>query len=256
VEREGGALSASDKERYKRQLTMERFGEKSQLRLARARVAILGVGGLGSPAAMYLAAAGVGTLILVDDQVPELSNLNRQVLHWQRDVAEAIPKVESAAWKIKEMNPEIRVTTRFQKVTEDNIAEALDGSDLVLDCTDNFQVRMSLNRFCLSRSRPFVHAGVEGMHGQITTIIPGETPCLRCLFPQPPAAGSGLSIIGAAAGVFGSMQAIEAIKLITGFGRPLQGRILVGDLEAGWWEEVEVGRYPSCPDCSGVRPGE
>lgn len=247
---EEGGLSLRDKDRYRRQLILEGFGEEAQLKLRRATVGVLGVGGLGSPAIMYLAYAGIGGIILVDDQIPEMSNLNRQVLHWLRDVSASRLKVESAAWKIKQMNEDIQVLERQERVTSESIASVLSSADIILDCTDNFATRYALNDFCVARRKPFVHAGVERMHGQITTIVPGETPCLRCLFPKPPETTGEVPILGAVPGVFGSMQAAEAIKLITGVGTPLKGRMLMGDLSENTWEQVDVERDPSCPVCS------
>lgn len=245
-------LSQRDRERYRRQLALEGFGDRAQIRLREATVGVLGVGGLGSPAAMYLAAAGIGRLVLVDDQVPEMSNLNRQVLHWIKDVSASRLKVESAAWKIKQMNDEVQVLERCERVTAESIGSALSEADVVLDCTDNFETRYALNSFCVSVGKPFVHAGVESMHGQITTIVPGQTPCLRCLFPREPRGQGELPILGAVAGVFGSLQAAEAIKLIAGHGTPLKGRMMVGDLGSNSWELVDVARDPSCPVCSGI----
>ena len=249
-------LSLRDRDRYRRQLIIEGFGEGSQLKLKQATVGVLGVGGLGSPATMYLAAAGVGRILLVDDQIPEMSNLNRQILHWLRDVSASRLKVESASWKIKEMNEEVQVLERCERVTIESISSVLGEADVILDCTDNFETRYALNSFCVERRKPFVHAGVEGMFGQITTIVPGETPCLKCLFPNPPPKKGELPILGAAAGVFGSMQTAEAIKLITGVGEPLKGQMLLGDLRTNVWERIEVKRKESCPVCSHLGPGK
>jgi molybdopterin-synthase adenylyltransferase len=252
---DGMELSSRDKDRYHRQLIIEGFGEEAQLKLGRATVGVLGIGGLGSPATMYLAAAGIGRILLVDDQVPEMSNLNRQVLHWLRDVSASRLKVESAAWKIKEMNDEVQVLERYERVTKESISSVLGEAEIILDCTDNFETRYALNAFCVETRKPFVHAGVEGLYGQITTIVPGETPCLKCLFPNPPPRKSELPILGAATGVFGSMQAAEAIKLITGVGDALKGQMISGDLRTNVWERVEVQRDKACPVCSGLLPG-
>ncbi len=245
-------LSIRDKDRYRRQLIIEGFGERAQLKLKDATAGVLGVGGLGSPAIMYLAAAGIGRILLVDDQVPEMSNLNRQTMHWLRDVSASRLKVESAAWKIKEMNEEVQVLERCERVNKESISRVLSEADVILDCTDNFVTRYALNSFCVETRKPFVHAGVEGMQGQITTIVPGKTPCLSCLFPKPPPRKEELPILGAVAGVFGSMQAAEAIKLITGLGDALKGEMVIGDLRANTWERVEVQRNASCPICSGL----
>lgn len=244
-----GKLTEMEKERYKRQLLIKGFGQKAQLSLARSTVGVLGVGGLGSPACMYLTAAGVGRLILIDDQIPEVSNLNRQVLHWERDVSSGREKVESAAWKLKEMNSDLEIVEISERVTKKNLSAVLKDADVMLDCTDNFETRYLLNRFCVEEKVPFVHAAVEGMCGQITTIVPGKTPCLRCLFPRPPPKRQDIAILGATAGVFGAMQATEAIKLITGVGETLRSKLLVGDLSCNTWDVIEVSRDKGCPVC-------
>lgn len=244
-----GELTGGERERYRRQMLIEGFGEGAQMRLRRATVGVLGVGGLGSPASMYLAAAGVGQLVLVDDQRVELSNLNRQLLHWDRDASASRQKTESGAEKLRALNQQVRLQLRAERVDGRNISLLLGEADVVLDCTDNFATRMELNAFCASTGKPFVHAGVEGMAGQITTIVPGETPCLRCIFPRTPARKGPIPILGATAGVFGAMQALEAIKLITGVGRPLKGRMLVADLAQNAWDIIEVDRDPECPVC-------
>jgi molybdopterin/thiamine biosynthesis adenylyltransferase len=245
-----GRLSDSERERYRRQLIVDGFGDEGQGKLKNATVGVLGVGGLGSPAALYLAAAGVGTIILADDQAPELSNLNRQVLHWERDVKDGSPKVESAAWKLRELNSEVEVVAHAKKVDERNMASVFKGADLVLDCLDNFETRYLLNRFCVHARTPFVHAAVEGFSGQVSVIVPGETPCIQCIFPRPPGKKAEIPIIGATAGVFGALQAGEAIKLITGIGVPLKSKLLVGDLQYQSWEVIDVGKDVSCPVCS------
>jgi len=242
-------LSAKEREKYSRQMVMEGFGEKAQLKLKGATVGILGVGGLGSPASMYLAAAGTGHLILADDQKVERSNLNRQLLHWEQDAESSRYKVESAAEKLKGLNSDLMLTLRTERIHKNNIALLLDDADIMLDCTDNFETRMVLNAFCVSTKKPFVHAGVEGMAGQITTIVPGRSPCLRCLFPRLPPQKTSIPILGAAAGVFGSMQAVEAMKLITGVGQPLIGRMLVADLGCNSWDVIEIEPDPDCPVC-------
>jgi len=243
------SLTPQDRERYKRQISLEGFGERAQLKLKRSTVGIVGLGGLGSPAAMYLAAAGVGTLILADDQAAELSNLNRQLLHWERDVSVNKLKAESAAEKLMQLNSDLRVRIRTERMDESNIPLLLDEADVILDCTDNFEVRFALNAFCVSASKPFVHAAVEGMHGQLTTIIPGRTPCLRCLFASVPMRKE-VSVLGPVAGVLGCMQATEAIKLLTGKGETLASKLLVVDMECNSFEVVEIERDQRCPVCS------
>jgi molybdopterin/thiamine biosynthesis adenylyltransferase len=212
-------------------------------------VGILGLGGLGGVVSQYLAAAGTGTLILVDDQVPELSNLNRQVLHWESDVRDAVPKVESAARKLRELNSETRVVTRKERVTRENIDDIFSPADVIIDCLDDFNVRYILNEYCVRNKRPFIHGGIDSFHGQLTTIIPYKTPCLNCIFPNVPQPREMLPVIGVTASFFGSLQAAEAIKLLTGIGEPLTGKLLVGDLRYNQYEKVYVRRVENCPVC-------
>jgi len=230
-------------------MALPSLGERGQRKLADATVGIMGMGGLGSPASMYLAAAGVGTLILVDDQVPDLTNLNRQVLHWERDVDDGVPKVESAASKLRSLNSDISVQTKAVRVTEDNIEKVLRDADLMVDCLDDFSPRYVLNKYCISHSKPFVHGAVEGFHGQVTSIVPGKSPCLKCIFPNPPPRKEEFPILGVTAGVFGVLEASEAIKLISGIGKPLISRLLVGDLSCQEWDAIEVSRTEGCAVC-------
>jgi molybdopterin/thiamine biosynthesis adenylyltransferase len=234
--------------RYERQIALPGLGEEGQRKLAGSTVGIMGVGGLGSPAAFYLVGAGVGRLILADPQVPDVTNLNRQILHWEEDVG-VLSKTGSAAWKLKRFNAQVKIEVHEIKVTPDNIAGVFRGADVILDCLDSFPPRFVLNDHAMRTSTPFVHAAVEGMHGQITVIEKGRTPCLRCLFPRAPVGSGSFPILGATAGVFGSLQAAEAIKLITGIGQPLRSKLLVGDLEYNSWETIEILPTENCPVC-------
>lgn len=235
-------------QRYARQIILPGFGEEGQELLRRSTVGIMGIGGLGSPAAYYLAAAGVGRLILADPQGPDLTNLNRQLLHWEEDVGQG-SKPRSAAWKLERFNSEVEVIARTEEVTPNNIGEVFDGADVILDCLDGFPARYVLNDHSVATGVPFIHAAVEEMHGQVTTIIPGRTPCLRCLFPRAPPKRGAFPILGATAGVFGSIQAAEAVKLLTGVGEPLCSKLLVGDLQYNSWETIEVVRADRCLVC-------
>jgi len=228
---------------------IKQFGEEGQRRLACSTVGVFGQGGLGSPATIYLAVAGIGKLILVDYQKPDLSNLNRQILHWQRDVDEGISKVHSSMAKLREINPDIEVEAVDEKLTTDNIDRVFGEVDLIVDCLDSFEARYLMNDYCLRTAKPFVHAAVEGLNGQMTTVIPGETPCLRCLFPRPPEASGTFPILGATAGVFGALEAAEAIKVLTGIGEPLASKLLIGDLMYHHWETIEVKKIPECVGC-------
>jgi molybdopterin/thiamine biosynthesis adenylyltransferase len=235
-------------ERYVRQVMLPEIGEEGQERLGRSTVGILGIGGLGSPASYYLAAAGVGRLVLADSQGPDMSNLNRQILHWEEDIGGG-SKPRSAAWKLERFNSNIKVVARTEEVTPHNIAEVFSGVDVILDCTDGFPARYMLNEHALAVGVPFVHAAVEGWHGQVITIVPGKGPCLRCLFPSAPPKKKAFPILGATAGVFGCLQAAEAVKVITGGGEPLCSKLLVGDLGNNSWETIEVARAERCPAC-------
>jgi molybdopterin/thiamine biosynthesis adenylyltransferase len=235
-------------DRYVRQMMIPGLGERGQEKLAGGTVAIMGVGGLGSPAAYYLAGAGIGRLILADPQVPDVTNLNRQILHWEEDVG-TVSKPDSAAWKLKRFNPLVEVEAHAIEITPENIAEVFRGADVILDCLDSFPPRFVLNDHALRTSTPFVHAAVEGMHGQITVIEKGRTPCLRCLFPRAPEKKGTFPILGATAGVFGCLQAAEAVKLLTGIGQPLRSKLLIGDLEFNSWEAIDILPAGNCPAC-------
>lgn len=247
-------LSKRDMERYARQIMIDDLGEEGQRRLASATVGILGQGGLGSPCTLYLAAAGVGRLILVDQKAPRLSNLNRQVLHGEREVEEALPKAESGARRVRSLNSDIDVIAHDIVVDEGNIGEIFDGADLIIDCLDDFVPRYVLNDYCVKERKPFIHAGIESFHGQMTTIVPGETPCLRCIFPSVPPREGEVPILGATAGVFGALEAVEAVKLITGAGEPLRSRLLFGDLLHQSWDVIDLERAEGCEVCGVLNP--
>ncbi|NLI74485.1 MAG: HesA/MoeB/ThiF family protein [Euryarchaeota archaeon] len=238
-----------DTDRYSRQITLQGIGVEGQERLAHATIGVMGVGGLGSPVSMYLAAAGIGHLILADPQTPEKSNLNRQVLHWTDDVG-LKTKVDSAARKLSALNPMVKVTPCAVMVTPDNINSIFEECDIIMDCLDSVSARMVLNDYALETKKPIVHSAVEGWHGQITVIMPGSTPCLACLFPRQFSRNEPISIIGAAAGTFGCLQAGEAIKLVTEVGQPLISRMLLGDLSSQYWNTIKIDRAKECPACS------
>lgn len=174
-------LTERELERYDRQIMI--FGEEGQEKLKGAKVAVVGVGGLGSPVAYYLAAAGIGTVLLIDEQTPELSNLNRQILHWEEDVGRR-SKPESAKWKLERFNSDIKIEAYTGRLTAENIDEVLKDVDIVVDCLDNFQTRYLLDEYVHRKRIPLVHGAVEGMHGQVTTIVPGITKSLREIFPK------------------------------------------------------------------------
>lgn len=230
-------LSEMELERYDRQIMI--FGKDGQEKLKNSKVAVVGVGGLGSPVAYYLAAAGIGTLLLIDEQEPELSNLNRQILHWEEDVGKN-PKPLSAKWKLERFNSDIRIETFVGRLTRGNIEDALKGVDVIVDCLDNFETRFILDDYAQRRRIPLVHGAVEGTFGQVTTIVPGLTKSLREIFGNVRRKSGKFPIIGAAAGVVGSIQAMEVLKLLTGIGEPLLNRLLLIDLAYNTFDVVEL----------------
>lgn len=236
-------------ERYGRQLGIKGFGEASQRKLEGAKVVVAGVGGLGSAASVYLAAAGVGRIILVDSERVEPSNLNRQILHWEGDIGR--PKVESASRKLLGLNPEINVETAEIRLTRENAEEVVREADVVVDALDSYRARFALNEACVGQGVPMVHGAVEGLSGQVTTVMPGRGPCLRCAIPREPAERGSVPILGATAGIIGSIQAMEAIKIMAGIGSPLVGRMLIFSGRDMRFEEMRVNRNPKCPACGG-----
>jgi sulfur-carrier protein adenylyltransferase/sulfurtransferase len=238
--------------RYARHLLVPDVGEVGQRRLANARVAVLGAGGLGSPALLYLAAAGVGTIGVIDPDVVELSNLQRQVVHGISDIGRR--KVESAAATLSEVNPLVRVVQHPVRLDASNALDVLADYDLVVDGTDNFATRYLVNDACVLLGIPCVWGSVFRFDGQTSVFWGGHGPCYRCLFPEAPPAGSVPScaeggVLGVLCAAVGSAQATEAVKLITGIGRPLLGRLVVHDALRATWRELKVHRDPGCAVC-------
>lgn len=237
--------------RYERQIPV--IGREGQEKLKRSTVLIAGAGGLGSASALYLAAAGVGRLIIVDPQDVELSNLNRQVLHWTSDIGRA--KVESAREKLRRLNPNVEVEVYREELTEELARRLVSRADIVIDALDNWEARFLLNRVCVELGKPFIHAGVEGFYGQMLVVVPGKGPCLQCLLPRQPPSRSGVPVLATTPGVLGLLQATEAIKLLTGVGEPAIGRLIIYDGYSMTFSEVRVRRRPDCPVCSRIRHG-
>lgn len=244
-------LTEEERVRYARQLLFPPLGEEGQKRLKRAHVVIAGLGGLGCPAAIYLACAGVGHLTLVDADRVELSNLNRQILHWEEDMAKE--KVFSASRKLARLNSKVNLTPLAERITPENIRQLIQGADLVIDGLDNMKTRFILNEGCCREGIPFIHGGIDGLMGQITTIIPGQTPCLQCLFPHPPEARRPFPVLGVTPALIASLQVMEAIKLLAGFGKLLTGRMLYINGETMDFSFVELQKNPKCPICGGAR---
>jgi len=241
-------LKSEELERYNRQIRI--FGEEGQERLKNAKVFIAGAGGLGSPIAIYLAVAGIGEIRIVDNDRVELSNLNRQILYWDQDVGKR--KAESAEEKLREINPDIEVETISDTIAETNVLELVHNADLIIDAMDNFPTRYLLNRAALAKEIPFFHGAIYGFEGQVTTIIPGKTACLRCIFPEAPQPET-FPVIGVTPGVIGLIQATEVVKYVVGFGGLLTNRLLIWDGLAMRMEEIAVERNPECPDCGTYR---
>jgi sulfur-carrier protein adenylyltransferase/sulfurtransferase len=239
--------------RYARHVILPGIGGDGQRRLMEAKVLVIGAGGLGSPAAMYLAAAGVGTLGLVDFDKVELSNLQRQLLHDTDDVGR--PKVESARDRLNELNPNVEVMAHETLLTSENAFDILGGYDVVVDGTDNFPVRYLVNDATQMLGKPLVYGSIYQWEGQASVFMPGsDAPCYRCLFPEPPPPGTVPScaeggVFGVLPGIIGSVQAVEAIKLVLGVGEPLVGKLLIYDALSNEFTTVKLRWDPDCPVC-------
>jgi sulfur-carrier protein adenylyltransferase/sulfurtransferase len=246
-------LTAEQRERYSRHLLIPEIGIEGQQKLLDAKVLLLGAGGLGSPTALYLAAAGVGTLGIVDDDEVDLSNLQRQVIHTTDRIG--VPKVDSAEESVKAINPEVDVVKYATRLDASNIMEIIEGYDVIVDGVDNFPTRYLLNDASVRLKIPVVSAAILGFEGQLSVFAPYEGPCYRCLFRVPPPAELAPScgangVLGVLPGTMGLLQATEVIKLITGAGEPLIGRLLMYDALSATTSEVKVRRDPECPICS------
>jgi molybdopterin/thiamine biosynthesis adenylyltransferase len=234
-------------ERYARQTMLKGFGMEAQRRLQRARVVVVGLGGLGSSASIYLTAAGAGNLLLVDPDVVQLSDLNRQILYCEGDVGR--PKAKSAAESLSRLNPSVSLRGLASALTEENAEDIVGGADVAVDALDSYAARYILNEACVRLGVPMVHGAVEGFDGQVTTVIPGRGPCLRCILPGAPDIRREVPVLGPTPGLIGCIQAMEAIKVITGIGKPLVGRMLIFSGKEMRFEEIEVKRNPGCPVC-------
>jgi sulfur-carrier protein adenylyltransferase/sulfurtransferase len=247
------SLSAEQRERYSRHLLIPEIGVEGQQKLLDAKVLLLGAGGLGSPTALYLAAAGVGTLGIVDDDVVDLSNLQRQVIHSTERVG--VPKVDSAEESIHALNPDVQVVKYPVRIDASNIMEIISGYDVIVDGVDNFPTRYLLNDATVRLRIPVVSASILGFDGQLSVFAPYEGPCYRCLFREPPPAELAPScgangVLGVLPGTMGLLQATEVVKLILGIGEPAIGRLLLYDALGATLTEVKVHRDPDCPICS------
>ena len=247
------AMTPEQRERYSRHLLIPEVGVAGQQKLLEAKVLLLGAGGLGSPTALYLAAAGVGTLGIVDNDEVDLSNLQRQVIHTTDRIG--VPKVDSAEETISAINPDVEVVKYPVRLDASNIVEIIEGYDVIVDGLDNFPTRYLLNDASVRLDIPVVSAAILGFDGQLSVFAPHDGPCYRCLFPEPPPAELAPScgangVLGVLPGTMGLLQATEVVKLIIGEGDPLIGRLLLYDALAATFTEVKVHRDPNCPICS------
>jgi sulfur-carrier protein adenylyltransferase/sulfurtransferase len=245
--------SAEQRQRYSRHFLLPEIGEEGQQKLLDAKVLLLGAGGLGSPTALYLAAAGVGTLGIVDDDVVDVSNLQRQVIHTTDRVG--VPKVDSAEESIKAINPDVQVVKYQTRMGASNIMEIIEGYDVIVDGLDNFPTRYLLNDATVRLQIPVVSASILGFDGQLSVFAPYQGPCYRCLYPVPPPAELAPScgangVLGVLPGTMGLLQATEVVKLVVGVGEPLIGRLLLYEALGATFTELKVRRDPDCPICS------
>src|SRR3954451_19771173 len=247
------ALTPDQKSRYSRHLLLPEVGLEGQIKLLNSKVLLLGAGGLGSPTALYLAAAGVGTLGIVDDDVVDMSNLQRKVIHNEETLGK--PKGDSAEEAIRKLNPDVKVEKYNTRLDASNIMAIIEGYDVIVDGVDNFPTRYLLNDATVRLKIPVVSASILGFDGQLSVFAPYEGPCYRCLYPTPPPAELAPScgangVLGALPGVMGVLQAIEVVKLVTGSGEPLIGRLLLYEALGTTFTDLKVRRDPECPICS------
>lgn len=243
-------FTPEERQRYVRHLDLPGFGSAAQERLRAGRVMVVGCGGLGSPALFYLAAAGVGRLGLVDSDLVDISNLQRQILHATPDIGRA--KVDSAVARLRALNPHVRLAPHAVRLAAENAAELFAPYDVVLDCTDSFASKYLINDACVAMKKPFVHAGISGFCGQLLAVLPGKSACLRCVFPTPPAAAEAAPAagpLGPVPGVIGALQAVEAIKFLAGVGTLSTDVLLAYDGLAGEFRPLRAHRNPACPAC-------
>jgi molybdopterin/thiamine biosynthesis adenylyltransferase len=246
-------LTDKERQRYDRQMMIHGFGEAGQEKLKKATVFLAGAGGLGSPAAIYLAAAGVGTLRIADRDIVDPSNLNRQVLHWEGDIGAR--KAGSAAEKLRQLNPHIRIETFAGEINEGNIARLVGDADVIIDAMDNLPARYLLNRVAIEKRVPFIHGAVYGLEGRVMTVLPGRTACLNCVYRGATVPAEKFPVIGVTPGVIGCIQATEAIKYIVGIGELLTNRLLEYDGLNMKFTELRVRKDPDCDLCK-TCPGD
>ncbi|MBI5026364.1 MAG: molybdopterin-synthase adenylyltransferase MoeB [Nitrospirae bacterium] len=240
-------------QRYSRHIILPEVGGKGQKKIARAKVFIVGAGGLGCPVGYYLTAAGVGTIAIIDSDSVEISNLQRQIAHSTKTIGR--PKVESAKATFESLNPDVNVVALNEKINKDNILDLIRDYDAVVDGSDNFPTRYLVNDACVMLKKPLISGAILKFEGQVTTIIPGDGPCYRCLFEEPPPPGlvpscQEAGVLGAITGVVGALQATEVLKFILGKGDLLKGELLIYNALKTSFRRVKIPRNPDCPICS------
>lgn len=240
-------LTAEELKRYNRQIMIDSWGEEKQIKLKNSTVFIAGAGGLGSPVSIYLAVAGIGNIRICDFDSPDWSNLNRQILHNHDRIG--INKALSAKQTLKELNPCINVIAFTDKIDADNVEYLIGDSDIIVDCMDNFPTRYLLNEIAIKKGIPLVYGSIWGMEGRLSFINPPETPCLKCMFPEPPPSET-FPVVGTTPGVIGSLQALEVLKYLTGIGECLKNKILVWDGKNVEFKKYKAYKDPECPICS------
>lgn len=241
-------MSESEHNRYLRQLKLPDFGEVAQEKLGRSTILVAGLGGLGSPVSIYLAAAGIGKMILCDHDTVVLTNLNRQILHGTSDIGSG--KTLSAAEFITDLNPSIEIEVFSNELNSDSLQEIGREVDIIADCLDNVATRMALNHFCIENRIPVVHGGIEGWSGQVTTILPPGTPCMNCLFSDARDTGEVKPVLGAVAGIIGTTQALEIIHIATGRKETLKNKLMHFDGQTMEWTRLKIERNEECSVCS------
>jgi len=242
-------LTPSERARYDRQIMIEEMGQEGQGKLKRSRVVIAGAGGLGSPVAIYLTAVGIGMIRVIDRDQVVLSNLNRQILHWEEDIGRK--KVDSAKAKLRNLNSGVEIEAIAETITEGNVSQLVAGCDVIVDAMDNLPTRHILNRCAIEKNVPFVHGAVNGFGGRVMTIIPGQTACLRCMY-RGPVPQEKFPVVGVAPAVIGSIQAAEVIKYLVGIGKLLTNRLLIYDGLKAAFSEFTVNKNPNCDHCGSL----
>ena len=241
-------LSKEELERYDRQIIL--FNVDGQVKLKKARIVVFGVGGLGSVSSIYLTALGIGKLLLVDHGKVELSNLNRQILYKTSDIGKF--KVKIAAQRLKELNPNVDIEYSIEKITSENVYDFIREADVVIDGLDNWETRFIVNRACVELNKPFIHAGVHGMYGQLLVVVPGKSPCLQCVMPIKPSKERKIPILPATPAVLAALQVTEAVKMITGYGKSAIGKLILYDGYSMSFHEIPVSRRENCPVCGSI----